>query len=81
MGIELLFQKTFFFQLLEDVEIDGKPFRTYMSEKGIIVIDPMIIESCHGCFDLMTEYSKQMESLAKEGHKVVNLSQGGLLFG
>jgi phosphoribosylcarboxyaminoimidazole (NCAIR) mutase len=64
----------------EDVMIKGIPFRQYMKENGITTIKP-VIESCHGCFDLMTRYSKQMQYLVEEqGAKVVAVLQGGLYF-
>jgi len=52
-----------------------------LAEKGITVIEPMVIESCHGCPDLMTKYSGQMQSLVEKGDRVVGVLQGGLLFG
>lgn len=63
----------------ESVEIEGQPYKDFMQEKGITVI-PEVIESCHGCYDLMTKYSKDLQTLT-EKNRVVAVLQGGLLFG
>lgn len=52
-----------------------------MGERGIDLIEPTVIESCHGCPDLMGGYSKQMQYLADAGNRVVGVLEGGLLFG
>ncbi len=62
-----------------DIKINGTPFREYMSERGITVLDP-VIESCHGCPDLMEKYSRQLQKRVKSGDRVVSVLQGGLLF-
>jgi len=66
----------------EDVKIDGKQYRDYMKEKGIVVLGPFI-ESCHGCPDFVKSYSNQLQSLINRTYgidKVVGVLQGGLLF-
>lgn len=63
----------------EGVEINGQPFGSYMNEKGITVLD-RVVESCHGCPDLLANYSRQMQSLVDAGDKVVACLQGGLYF-
>jgi len=65
----------------DDIEIGGKHFRDYMDEKGIIVINPIVIESCHGCHDLMTGYSHAMQRVIEEGDMVAGVLTGGLMFG
>lgn len=50
------------------------------SISGIKVLYPPAIESCHSCYDIMSDYSKQMQSLANRGYKVVGVLEGGLLF-
>lgn len=50
-----------------------------MKQKGIDVIGT-VIESCHGCFDLMSKYSKEMQDLVEQGNRVVGVLQGGLYF-
>ena len=59
--------------------IDRMPIEPYLKERGIQVIQDLI-ESCHGCPDLMTKYSAQLQSMVEEGDKVVSVLQGGLLF-
>lgn len=53
--------------------------RNQMKQMGIIVIDE-VVESCHGCPDLMGQYSKDLQSLAKKGHRVVAVVEGGMYF-
>ena len=64
----------------DDVSIGDVPYKEFMKSKGITVIDKMI-ESCHGCYDIMKDYSQQMQFLANNGARVVAVLQGGLLFG
>ncbi len=64
-----------------DIKIGETPFREYMTERGIHVIDPIVIESCHGCPDLMGQYSRQLQERVEGGDRVVSVLQGGLLFG
>ncbi len=64
-----------------DIKIGETPFRDYMTERGIHVIDPIVIESCHGCPDLMDRYSRQLQERVESGDRVVSVLQGGLLFG
>jgi phosphoribosylcarboxyaminoimidazole (NCAIR) mutase len=64
----------------DDVQINGVHYKDFMKEKGIQVVD-RVIESCHGCLDRMTEYSREMQYLAENGSRVVAGLQGGLLFG
>lgn len=59
---------------------EGTPFKDYMHEKGIKVLDK-VIESCHGCPDLMKQYSKSTQQMVEGGDRVVGILQGGLLFG
>jgi len=53
--------------------------KAQMKQRGIAVIDT-VIESCHGCPDLMSKYSSQLQSLVDEGHRVVAVLEGGLYF-
>jgi phosphoribosylcarboxyaminoimidazole (NCAIR) mutase len=64
----------------DDVSVEGIPYKEFMKSKGITVIDK-VIESCHGCYDIMNSYSQQMQFLANNGARVVAILQGGLLFG
>ncbi len=50
-----------------------------LENKGITVIDK-VIESCHGCPDLMSSYSSQLQHLVEDGNRVVGVLSGGLLF-
>ena len=62
-------------------KLDRIPYREFMKARGITVVDK-IIESCHGCYDLMSSYSHQMETLHESPDtRVVVVLQGGLLFG
>jgi len=63
-----------------DVFVEGLPYREFMKNQGITVVDKMI-ESCHGCYDIMSHYSQQMQQLVENGSRVVAVLQGGLLFG
>lgn len=63
-----------------DAFVEGLPYREFMKNRGITVVDKMI-ESCHGCYDIMSHYSQQMQQLADNGSRVVAILQGGLLFG
>ncbi len=65
----------------DDIRVGRIPFREYMSQRGINVIDPIVIESCHGCPDLMDKYSRQLQERVEDGDRVVSVLQGGLLFG
>ncbi|MBW2966693.1 hypothetical protein KY342_06340 [Candidatus Woesearchaeota archaeon] len=65
----------------DDINIDGKHYKEYMKERGTIVLEK-VVESCHGCPDIMTNYSGQMQNhIEIEGGRVVAVLQGGLLFG
>jgi|GEM_PF-6828944 len=64
----------------KDPGFEGLYDKKRFADRGITVIDPMVIESCHGCPELMTHYSKQMQSLVDDGDKVVGVLQGGLMF-
>jgi len=64
----------------DGVSIGGEPYKNYMAERGIKVVDN-VIESCHGCYDLMTNYSQQMQSFVENGNRAVAVLEGGLLFG
>ena len=64
----------------DDISIEGIPYKQFMKQRGINVVD-RVIESCHGCLDRMSEYSREMQCLAENGHRVVAGLQGGLLFG
>ncbi len=54
-------------------------FKESMEDMGITVID-RVVESCHGCPDLMSLYSSQLQSLVENGDRVVGILEGGLLF-
>lgn len=64
----------------EDVYIGDQQYRQYMRSQGITVIDPIAIESCHRCRDIMDLYSNQTDYLTRQGERVVGLLQGGLTF-
>ena len=63
----------------QDLKIGDLSYKDYMEERGITVLED-VIESCHGCPDLMTKYSQHLQSLVEEGHKVVGVLEGGLYF-
>ena len=63
-----------------DPGFDGIYSKSYMKQMGIAVTEPTVIESCHGCPDLMIKYGEQMQSLVEKGKKVVGVLQGGLYF-
>ncbi len=64
----------------EDITIDNIPYKSYMAKNKIQITDPIVIESCHGCYELMKKYSQEMQSLVERGNKVVAVLQGGFLF-
>jgi phosphoribosylcarboxyaminoimidazole (NCAIR) mutase len=64
----------------KDPGFDGTYDKDALLKKGIKIVDPVVIESCHGCPDLMRDYSRQMQSLVEKGHKVVGVHQGGRYF-
>jgi phosphoribosylcarboxyaminoimidazole (NCAIR) mutase len=64
-----------------DPSFENVPGIKYMERHGITITKPMVIESCHGCPDLMTRYSRQMQDLIDEGNRVVGVLEGGLYFG
>jgi phosphoribosylcarboxyaminoimidazole (NCAIR) mutase len=64
-----------------DPSFENVPRIKYMERHGITITKPMVIESCHGCPDLMTRYSRQMQDLIDEGNRVVGVLEGGLYFG
>ena len=51
-----------------------------LADRGIEII-PTVIESCHGCPGLMSQYSKDMQYLVDGGNRVAGVLEGGLLFG
>lgn len=61
----------------EDVFADS---RNLLSGSDIKILYPPVIESCHGCPDLMSDYSEQMQSLVEKGDRVVGVLAGGLIF-
>ncbi|NIO44421.1 MAG: hypothetical protein GTN36_02605 [Candidatus Aenigmarchaeota archaeon] len=64
-----------------DPNFENIPGIKYMQvEKGIIITKPTVIESCHGCPDLMTKYSEQMQDIVECGNRVVGVLEGGLYF-
>ncbi len=63
----------------DDITIGEVPFKDFMKEKGITVMDN-IVESCHGCPDIVEDYSEQTQDLVEEGYQVVAVLQGGLYF-
>ncbi len=64
-----------------DPPFENIPGIKYMERHGITITKPTVIESCHGCPDLMTRYSRQMQDLIDEGNRVVGVLEGGLYFG
>src|SRR3989344_8242555 len=63
----------------EDVTIAGNQYKEYLKSQGITLLGP-VIESCHGCPDLVARYSKDLQKLVEEGHRVAAVMQGGLYF-
>ena len=43
----------------DGVEINGMPYREYMHNQGIKVVD-QVIESCHGCRNRMDSFLSQI---------------------
>jgi phosphoribosylcarboxyaminoimidazole (NCAIR) mutase len=64
----------------KDPIFDNVPGIKYMERHGMTITKPMVIESCHGCHDLMTKYSEQMQQLVEEGNRVVAVLEGRLYF-
>lgn len=65
-----------------DPSFENIPDIKYMeNQKGITITKPAVIGSCHGCRDLMTKYSRQMQDLIDKGNRVVGILAGGLYFG
>lgn len=52
--------------------------REYFKRRGIDVVQ--VVESCHGCHDIVADYSKQLQELVEKGNRVVGVFQGGLYF-
>jgi phosphoribosylcarboxyaminoimidazole (NCAIR) mutase len=63
-----------------DPGFDGIYDKEEMKKNGIRYTEPTVIESCHGCFDKMTEHSREMEEAVINGNRVVGVLNGGLLF-
>jgi phosphoribosylcarboxyaminoimidazole (NCAIR) mutase len=63
-----------------DPDFDVAKCKEQMKKDQIIVLDK-VIESCHGCPDIMSDYSMQMQALVNSGDRVVAVLEGGLLFG
>jgi phosphoribosylcarboxyaminoimidazole (NCAIR) mutase len=63
-----------------DIMFEGKNVKKILEDVDITVVED-VVESCHGCFDRMRDYSAQMQRLADNGDRVVAILQGGLLFG
>ena len=64
----------------ENVKIGELPYKQYMGDHGITVVEG-VVESCHGCPTIVEDYSKQIENLQFDGHRIVAVLEGGLLFG
>ncbi|MFH1501333.1 MAG: hypothetical protein ABIE22_05315 [archaeon] len=62
----------------EGVTLDRIHYKDWMERKGIFVFESEIIQSCHGCPDLMNKYSAELESRAASGDRVVGIFSGGL---
>jgi phosphoribosylcarboxyaminoimidazole (NCAIR) mutase len=63
----------------EGTKVNGQDYRDYFKSIGVYVVE-QVIESCHGCPDIMDGYSQQLEQLVDEGKQVVSILQGGLYF-
>lgn len=63
-----------------NIQVNGQLTSNYMESKGVRVIDNLV-ESCHGCLELMTHYSKQIQNFVDRGNRVVEVLEGGRLFG
>jgi phosphoribosylcarboxyaminoimidazole (NCAIR) mutase len=55
-------------------------YKSNLNQRGITVTDPVVIESCHGCPDRVSEYSQQINTAIGKGHRVVPVLQGGYYF-
>jgi phosphoribosylcarboxyaminoimidazole (NCAIR) mutase len=64
-----------------DPPFENLEYLKNLEKRGITITKPMVIESCHGCPDLMTRYSRQMQDLIDGGNRVVGVLAGGLYFG
>lgn len=63
-----------------DPPFESSHYIEYLEDCGITITRPTVIESCHGCPDLMTKYSRQMQDLTDKGNRVVGVLAGGLCF-
>ena len=54
--------------------------KAYLKRKGIKITSPTVIESCHGNYDLMNNYSHQIQHFVDMDYKAVGVLQGGLYF-
>tara|TARA_Y100000310_G_C20690285_1_gene821754 strand:+ start:935 stop:1834 length:900 start_codon:yes stop_codon:yes gene_type:complete len=63
----------------EGSTILGKDYKDHFANQGVHVVE-RVIESCHGCPDIMTGYSQQLEQLVDDGIQVAAILQGGLYF-
>ncbi|MFH1054075.1 MAG: hypothetical protein V1740_06675 [Candidatus Woesearchaeota archaeon] len=55
-------------------------FYSYFRRKGIKVLKEDLVNSCHGCSQLTLDLAGQIDELARQGHRIVAVQQGGLLF-
>ena len=63
-----------------NVRINDVSYKDFMKQRGIEVFDGYV-ESCHGCPDLMSQYSRDLQGIVEGGDRVMAVLQGGLLFG
>ena len=64
------------------IEIEGEKynFRDYFHDNGVKMLKEELIISSHGNTELDLRIVKEISELAKKGHKIVSLQQGGLYF-
>ncbi|MFH1307658.1 MAG: hypothetical protein ABIH72_02295 [archaeon] len=62
----------------EGLTIEGITYQNWMERKGIFVFEKEIVESCHGCPDLMNQYSEELQKRVDAGDRVVGIFSGGL---
>ena len=61
-----------------NTQLNGSPFEEHMEGNGITVLNR--VESCHGCPDLIEQYSKELQSHVEQGNRVVAVLEGGKYF-
>jgi len=62
--------------------LDGEevPFSEFFDRQGIMTLIDDLVNSCHGHTQMTLGYASEIERLARDGHKVVAIQQGGLYF-